>query len=319
MRARENGAPLTHSESLMQQHLIGRLVFGAVALFATSVFAQQEDLSKVQITTKRLSNTVYLLTGSGGNIGLSVGEDAVFVIDDQFAPLTPKIKIAIARLTAKPVKFVLNTHWHFDHTGGNENFGKAGTLIFAHENVRKRMSTEQFIEFFGMKSPPSPKQALPVVTFTTDVTFHINGDEVFVFHVPPAHTDGDAVVQFKKSNVIHMGDTFFNKLYPFIDLSSGGSVEGMITAVDRVLGMASNDTQIIPGHGPLATKKDLQAYRDMLTTVSKRIRAQIKAGKTLEQVLASKPTAEFDDVWGKGFLPPEKFVEIIWKGLQGKR
>jgi glyoxylase-like metal-dependent hydrolase (beta-lactamase superfamily II) len=253
------------------------------------------------------------------NLGLSVGEDAVFVVDDQFAPLTPKIKAAIARLTAKPVKFVFNTHWHIDHTGGNENMGKGGALIVAHENVRKRMSTEQFIEFFGMKSPPSPKQALPVVTFTTDVTFHINGDEVFIFHVPPAHTDGDAIVQFKKSNVIHMGDTFFNKLYPFIDLSSGGSVEGMIAAAERVLSMASNDTKIIPGHGPLATKKDLQAYGDMLGTVSKRIRAQAKAGKTLEQVLASKPTAEFDEVWGKGFLPPAKFVEIIWKGLQSKQ
>ncbi len=303
----------------MKKHFASYLFLGVASLFATSAFAQQEDLSKVQINTEKLSNAVYMLTGSGGNIGLSVGEDAVFVIDDQFAPLTPKIKAAVAKLTNKPVKFVLNTHWHFDHTGGNENLGKGGALIFAHENVRKRMSTDQFNEFFGMKSPPSAKQALPIVTFTTDVTFHINGDEVYVYHVPPAHTDGDAIVQFKKSNVIHMGDTFFNKLYPFIDLSSGGSVDGMIAAVDGVLSVANNDAKIIPGHGPLGTKTDLQAYRDMLSTVSNRIRSQVKDGKTLEQVLASKPTAEFDDVWGKGFLPPAKFVELIWKELQSKR
>jgi glyoxylase-like metal-dependent hydrolase (beta-lactamase superfamily II) len=291
------------------------LSFYAAALFATTAFAQQ-DFSKVQIKTEKLSATTYMMTGEGGNLGLSIGEDAVFAIDDQFAPLTPKIKAAIAKLTKKPIKFVLNTHWHFDHTGGNENMGKAGALIVAHENVRKRMSADGFIKFFGMKTKAEPKVALPVVTFTQDVTFHINGDEVYAYHVANAHTDGDAIVHFRNSDVIHMGDTFFNKMYPFIDTSSGGKVDGMIGAADRVLAITGDNTKIIPGHGPLASKADLKVYRDMLATVSARIKTQIKDGKKLEEVLAAKPTAEFDEVWGKGFLMPQKWVEMMYENLK---
>jgi cyclase len=286
-----------------------------MGLAATAAFAQQ-DFSQVEIQTQKLADTVYMMTGAGGNIGLSVGEDAVFVIDDQFAPLTPKIQAAIAKITDKPVKFVLNTHWHFDHTGGNENFGKGGALIIAHENVRKRLSVEGLIEFLGMKTQPEPKAALPVITFTRDLTFHINGDEVFAHHVARAHTDGDAIVQFRKSNVIHMGDTFFNKLYPFIDTSSGGSVAGVLAAADLVLRLADDDTKIIPGHGPLATKADLEAYREMLATVSARVRQFVRQGRTLEQVIAAKPTAKYDEVWGKGFLPPEKFVAMLYGNLK---
>lgn len=276
----------------------------------------QNDFSKVQIQAQKLSASTYMLTGAGGNLALSVGNDAVFLVDDQFAPMVPKIRAAVAKLTKKPVKFVLNTHWHFDHTGGNESFGKAGAVIVAHDNVRKRMSTEQVIAFLGMPIKPAAKAALPVVTFTTDVSFHLNGDEVRVFHVADAHTDGDAVVQFKNSNVVHLGDVFFNKLYPFIDRSSGGSVDGVIAAVDKVLALVNDDTKIIPGHGPLATKAELKNYRDMLQTVSGRIKAQVADGKTLADVVASKPTAEFDAVWGQGFLPPDKFVDMLFKGLQ---
>lgn len=298
----------------MRTNWLQPVVFCVAVLFHPAAFAQ-EDLSKVEIKTEKLSDTTYMMMGAGGNLGLSIGGDVVFVIDDQFAPLTPKIQAAIAKLTDKPVKFVLNTHWHFDHTGGNENMGKAGAVIVAHENVRKRMSVEGFIEFLGMKTQAEPKLALPVVTFTRDVSFHINGDELFAYHAPRAHTDGDAIVHFKKSNVIHMGDVFFNKLYPFIDTSSGGTVDGVIQAVDRVLSVAGDQTKIIPGHGPLATKADLKAYRGMLATVSARIAAQIKQGKTFEQTAAAKPTAEFDGVWGKGFLPPEKFVAMIYGNL----
>ena len=287
----------------------------AAAVFAAAASAQQ-DFSKVEIQTEKLADTVYMMTGAGGNLGLSVGEDALFVIDDQFAPLTPKIQAAIASLTPKPVKFVLNTHWHFDHTGGNENLGKAGAIIVAHENVRKRLSTEGFIEFLGMKTKPEPKIALPVATFARDITFRLNGDELVVTHAPRAHTDGDSMVRFGKSNVVHMGDTFFNKLYPFIDTSSGGTVAGVLAAVDGVLKTADDGTKIIPGHGPLASKADLKVYRDMLAAVSGNIRGQIKAGKTLEQVIASKPTAKYDEVWGKGFLAPEKFVEMLYKNLK---
>ena len=299
----------------MKTYFLRVLAVCTAALFAAAASAQQ-DFSKVEIQTEKLADSMYMMTGEGGNLGVSVGEDAVFVIDDQFAPLTPKIQAAIADLTSKPVKFVLNTHWHFDHTGGNENLGKAGALIFAHENVRKRMSTEQFMEFFAMKTKPEPKVALPVITFTRDLTFHVNGDEVRAFHVPRAHTDGDTIIHFAKSDVIHTGDAFFNKLYPFIDTSSGGTVAGVLAAVDGVLKTAGDDTKIIPGHGPLASKADLKAYRDMLAAVSGNIRGQIKAGKTLAQVIASKPTAKYDEVWGKGFLAPEKFVEMVYRNLK---
>ena len=298
----------------MRTYFLRILAVCAAALFAAAASAQ-EDFSKVEIQTEKLADTVYMMTGSGGNLGLSVGEDAVFLIDDQFAPLTPKIQAAIAKLSSKPVRFVLNTHWHFDHVGGNENLGKAGALIIAHENVKKRMSVESFIEFFGMKTKPEPKVALPVATFTRDASFHLNGDELVVTHAPRAHTDGDSIVEFRKSNVIHMGDTFFNKMYPFIDTSSGGSVAGVLAAADRVMKMAGDNTKIIPGHGPLGSKADLKAYRDMLVAISASIRGQIKAGKTLEQVVSSKPTATYDEVWGKGFLAPEKFVAMLYGNL----
>jgi glyoxylase-like metal-dependent hydrolase (beta-lactamase superfamily II) len=301
----------------MKVHLFRSGLFCAVAFVAHSAFAQQ-DFSKVEIKAEKLADSVYMMTGAGGNLGLSVGEDAVFVIDDQFAPLTPKIQAAIAAITPKPVKFVLNTHWHFDHVGGNENLGKAGALIFAHENVRKRMSTEQFIEFLGTKTKPDPKIALPVVTFTRDVSFHINGDEVRAFHAPRAHTDGDTIVHFARNDVIHMGDAFFNRIYPFIDTSSGGTVEGVIAAADVVLKMSGNKTRIIPGHGPLGTVADLKAYRDMLASVSERVRGLIKQGKKLEEVVAAKPTAQFDEAWGKGFMQPDKFVSMLYGNMTRK-
>jgi cyclase len=287
----------------------------ALGLFAASASAQL-DPAKVRIQTRKLSETTYMMTGSGGNLAVSVGNDGVFIVDDQFAPLTPKINAAVTKLSKKPIRFVINTHWHFDHTGGNENFGKAGAVIVAHDNVRKRMSSEQMIEFLAMPIKASPAAALPVITFPGDVRFHLNGEEIHAFHVPDAHTDGDAIVHFRTSNVVHLGDVFFNKLYPFIDTSSGGSVDGMIAAVDKVLALADDKTQLVPGHGPLATKAELQAYRDMLSTVAERVRTLVGQGKTLEEVLAAKPTADFDAAWGQGFLPPAKFVEMLWKGLQ---
>ncbi len=294
-------------------------LFLALLMAASSVFAQQQDYSKVEIVAQKLSGNVYLLTGAGGNIGLCVGDDAVFMVDDQFAPLAPKIKAAIAKLTTKPVTFLLNTHWHFDHTGGNESFGASGAIIVGHENVRKRMSTEQFIEFLGMKVKAEPRTALPVITFAQDTTFHLNGEEILVQHVPNAHTDGDSIVHFRKADVIHMGDIFFNKLYPFIDTSSGGSADGVIAAADRAMGLAGDGTKFIPGHGPVANKADLKAYRDLLATVSTRIRDQVKAGKSLAEVIESKPTAEFDAQWGGGFLNAQRFTEMLFKGAMARQ
>jgi len=287
----------------------------AATLFAAAAYAQ-DDLSKVEIKTEKLSDHIYMMTGSGGNLGVSVGDDGVFLIDAQFAALTPKIQAAIAKLSAKPVRFMLNTHWHFDHTGGNENLGKAGAVIVAQENVRKRLSSEGFIAFFGMKTKAEAPIALPIVTFTRDASFHLNGEEIRATHAPRAHTDGDTVVQFTKSDVVHMGDTFFNGLYPFIDTSSGGSVAGVLAAADRALKTVSDQTKIIPGHGPLGTKADLKAYRGMLAAVSGRVAGQIKQGKKMEEVVASKPTAQYDAKWGKGFLPPDKFVEMLYDNLK---
>ena len=286
----------------------------ALAFSSTPVLAQNFD--KVQIKTEKINATTYMLTGAGGNIGVSVGDDALFLIDDQYAPMTPKIKAALAAISSKPVKFVINTHWHDDHSGGNENFGKADAVIVAHENVRKRMSSGQLIEFLGRTVTASPKVALPVVTFTRDITFHLNGEELYVQHMPNAHTDGDAIIRFRKSNVVHMGDLFFNKNYPFIDISSGGSIDGVIAAADKVLAEADEATRIIPGHGVLASKADLAAYRAMLAAVSSRIKVLVREGKTLEQVQAAKPTADYDAAWGKGFIPPVRMVEMVYKDVK---
>jgi glyoxylase-like metal-dependent hydrolase (beta-lactamase superfamily II) len=279
----------------------------------------QQDFSKVEVKTIRLTPTTYMMTGAGGNLGLSVGDDAVFLIDDQFAPMTDKIAAAIAAITPKPVRFLLNTHWHGDHTGGNENFAKSGAILIAHDNSRKRMSTEQFIEFMRMTMPPSPGAALPVVTFGATVSFHVNGEEIRAIHMPRAHTDGDAIVQFLKSDVIHMGDIYFNGMYPFIDTSSGGTVAGVIAACDQALGLATERTKIIPGHGPLGTKADLQAYRDMLVTVSGRVRKMIDAGGKLEDITAAKVSADYDEKWGKGFIAPPKFAEMLAMNLLKNR
>ncbi len=293
------------------QSRFAKSIAATIASLSLALPATAQDFSKAEIKTEKLSPTTYVLYGVGGNIGVSVGDDTVFIVDDQYAPLSEKITAAIKALSPKPVQFVLNTHWHFDHTGGNENFGKAGSVIVAHENVRKRMSSEQFIALFKSKIPPSPKVALPVVTFTRDMTFHLNGDEIHAFHVANAHTDGDTIVHFKNSNVIHMGDTFFNGLYPFIDSSSGGNPDGVINAADRVLALADDKTKIIPGHGPVCNKADLKVYRDMLATVNGRIKAMLKDGKMLADILAANPSAEYDEKWGKAFISPGRFIEML--------
>ena len=284
-------------------------------LVATSAFAQQ-DFSKVQIKTIPVAEGVYMLVGSGGNIGLSVGQDGAFLIDDQYAPLTDKILKAISAVTDKPVRFLVNTHWHMDHTGGNENIGKGGTIIVAHDNVRKRLAKGQFMKVFNANIPPSPPKALPVITFADSVTFHWNDETLEVVHVRSAHTDGDAVIYFKSTNVVHVGDLFFNGIYPFIDAESGGSMEGVIAGVEEVLGRIDDNTKVIPGHGPLGNKTDLKAYRDMLATVHESMTKLIKAGKNIDEIIAAKPTADFDAKWGGGFLKPDQWVRIVYAVMQ---
>lgn len=281
-----------------------------LGVFTVSLHAQM-DFSKIEVKTEKLTDNLYMLIGAGGNVGLSVGDDAIFVIDDQFAPMAPKIKAAIAAVTRKPVQFVLNTHFHFDHTGGNEAMGKDGALIVAHDNVRRRLSAEQLISFIGMRQAATPKVGLPAVTVTRDITFHINGDEVQAFHVPNAHTDGDLIVHFRNGNVVHMGDTYFKGAYPFIDSSSGGSADGLVAALDRVLAAVNDRTKIIPGHGPLSNKAELQTWRNMVATVTQRIKDQRKAGKSDADIIAARIAADFDPTYGAGFISAERFVPMM--------
>ncbi len=281
---------------------------------ALTAFAQGR-FDDVQIKTVKVSQNVYMLVGSGGNIGLSIGEDGTFVIDDQYKELSKKILSAIKEIADEPVRFIVNTHWHGDHIGGNENMAKVGAIIVAHENVRKRMSTEQFMAAFNRRVPASPEAALPVVTFTDAMNFHWNGNDVHVFHVEPAHTDGDSIIHFRNANVLHMGDTFFNGMYPFIDVSSGGSIDGVIAAADTALKLCNDQTKIIPGHGELADADDLRAYRAVLQAVRDRVRSLVDAGKTRDEVIAAKPSASFDADWGSGFMKPDQWIGIVYDGM----
>lgn len=296
---------------MMFQQALHRFWKIALAGAMTLPAAQAQDVSQAEVRATQLTPTTWMLVGAGGNIGLSAGADAVFVIDDQFAPLAPKIKAAIARITPKPVQFVLNTHYHYDHTGGNEAFGSAGALIVAHDNVRRRLSSEQLIGFFNQRQAATPKAGLPVVTVPAEIRFHINEDELHAWHAPNAHTDGDLIVHFRNSDVVHMGDVFFNGSYPFIDGSAGGTPDGVIAAMDRVLAVATDKTRIIPGHGPLATKTDLKAQRDMLAAVTQRIKDLRKAGRSDTQIVAAKPAADYDAAYGQGFIKPEPFVLML--------
>ncbi len=275
----------------------------------------QQNFDQVQIQTEKLAEGVYMLIGSGGNIGVCAGKEGALLIDSQYAGLTDKIRAAVAAISDGPIRFVVNTHWHFDHTEGNENLAKGGAVIFAHENVRKRMSTNQSI--LGSEVPASPKAALPMVTFDQKgMTFHLNGHEVELIHIPYAHSDGDVLVHFTGPDVLHMGDIYFEGMYPFIDVAAGGSIDGMIGAVDQVLAMIDGDTIIIPGHGPLSNKEKLQGYRNMLASIRERVAQLLKEGKTLEEIQAAKPTQEFDTAMGQGFMNPDMFVGIVYDSMK---
>jgi len=294
-----------------------KAVFLAASLLFLSALQlrAQQDLSKVDIKVQKVSGTVYMLEGSGGNIGASVGEDGIVVVDDEFLPLAEKIEAALKGTTDKPVKFVLNTHWHGDHTGGNPHFGEKVPII-AQDNVRKRLAEGGKTRFGEVK--PAPKVALPVITFEDKVSVHLNGEDIRAVHVPAGHTDGDAVIFFPQSNVVHMGDDFFNGgIFPFIDLDSGGSVQGMIAGDEKVLAEVPDDVKIIPGHGPLGTKDDLRKFITMLKETSAAVEAGIKQGKTLDQLKQEKVLAKWDS-FGQGFIKADLFTEILYDSLTKK-
>ena len=295
------------------------LFFAVAALSATLLSAQGRDFSKVEIKVEKVAEGVYMLTGAGGNIGVSVGDDGIVIVDDQFAPLAPKIQAALKGIADKPVRFVLNTHYHGDHTGGNADFGKNGSTIIAHDNVRKRLAEGYTIERFGMKEGPASKDALPVITFDESATVHLNGEDIRALHSPNAHTDGDSVIFFPKANVVHMGDDFVTYGFPFVDVEHGGSVTGMIAADEKVLSMVPADTKFIPGHGPLSTADDVRKFITMMketrTIVADAVRKKMKP----EQMKANKILAKYDEQYGKGFIKTDDWIDTLYADVTQKK
>jgi len=291
------------------------LLIAVLGLVGSGPAAAEKDFSDVEIKVTKVSDQVAMLEGAGGNLGVCFGDDGVFLIDDQYAPLTEKIRAAVAGLSDQPIRFVFNTHWHGDHTGGNEHLGETGSLIFSHANVRRRLANEQFTEFFDRTTEASPQGALPVVTFTDSLTFHYNAEEIVCFHVPAAHTDGDGVIHFVGANVVHSGDVVFYGLYPYIDVSAGGTIDGLISGVRTVLSLCDEETRVIPGHGPLLGRGEIEEYLAMLEGVRQAVAGAAAGGKDLETVLAAKPAQPWDEQWGQVWLTSDQFVELVYTSL----
>ncbi|MEO7456877.1 MAG: MBL fold metallo-hydrolase [Gemmatimonadaceae bacterium] len=294
----------------------------AIAILLVTVrtaTAQHLDYSKVVVSTTSLRSGVYMLQGAGSNVVVSVGNDGAFVVDDEFAPLSDRLLAAARKVRDVPVRYVANTHWHSDHTGGNANMVRAGATIIAHENVRRRMTTRQVIEIEHDTTPASPASALPTRTFARRSGMRFNGDSIVLLHVPRAHTDGDAIVVFRTANVIATGDIWLNGSYPYIDVSTGGSLAGTIAAVDRVLALSNDSTKLVPGHGDVGTRRQLREYRHMLVSLRDRVAPLVARGMTIEQVIAAKPLASLDARWGQSFIPSELALRIVYANLAQSR
>ena len=296
----------------MKKFLLLTLLF----VFTAAGAHAQTDFSKVQMKATKVAGNVYMLEGAGGNIGVSVGDDGLLIVDDQFAPLADKIRAALKGIADKKLKFILNTHWHGDHTGGNVAFGPEATII-AHDNVRKRLATEQKSTVFNTTTPASPKEALPVITFDQSLSVHFNGEDIRAIHFPHGHTDGDSVIFFSASNVVHLGDDFFAGRFPFVDLESGGSVEGLVKNIGELVNKIPADAKLIPGHGPISTLDDLKSYHRMLQQTTEIVRGKIAAGKTLDQIKSEGLPDEWKP-WGAGFIKTDRWVETIYKSLTAK-
>jgi cyclase len=285
--------------------------------FARWMLAQ--DFDRVQIETVPVAGNIFMLIGEGGNIAVSVGEDGVLLVDDEFPELVEKIKAAVAKLNPGPIRFVLNTNWHYDHADGNRLLAEAGAIVIAHENSRRHMLSEWGAPELdpAFKIPPYPKKALPVITVSDSLTLHFNGDEIRMLYVPNAHSDGDLLFHFVKANVIHTGDLFFSNGFPFINISSGGTIEGMIKASDIILGMCDDRTKVIPGHGPVSGPDGVRAFKDLVVSGRDRIAALVKRGKTLDEVLASKPVEGLYK-GGESWFSADTFVKVVYLDLTGE-
>jgi len=288
------------------------IVFVALICAYANLYAQR-NWDEIKIVAENVSDNIYMLKGSGGNIGVITGPDGTLMIDSQFAPLSEKIKAAIHELSDTSIVYLVNTHWHGDHTGGNENFGMDGATIIAHDNVRERLTTENVRPFRGT-TPPAPEMAWPVITFNDEMSLHINGESLHLFHVHNAHTDGDSFIYFPKANVLHMGDCFFKDRFPYIDTDLGGSVAGAISAVEKAFMICDEETKIIPGHGDLASLEDLRKYFAMLNTMNDRVKNVSTAESTIEDLDIESLTEGYED-WGSGFINGESFCKTILKDL----
>ena len=276
--------------------------------------------SHLKINTTKLIDNMYAIHGSGGNVILSIGNDGVILIDDQYAPVTEKLKSVIANLTEKPIKFVINTHLHPDHVGGNEKLGEEGAIIVSHDNVRKRLSSDQFFEFINQTIPAMSVKGLPIITFSENMTFYQNDGEIKITHLDNGHTDGDSAVYFTNNNVIHVGDDFSDRSYPFMDLSSGGSVDGLISSLKKILLMINKDTKVVGGHSGISNQTKVKDYLDMLIDVRDIINNMVKEGKSLNEIIQLKPTTKYDIIYhDHSFIKPKDFVTNIYMSLKERQ
>jgi cyclase len=292
------------------------LMLGTFVIFLSLSNSDAVYASHLEINTTKLTHNMYVINGSGGNVILSVGNNGVILVDDQYAPVTEKMKSVIANITNKPIKFVINTHLHPDHVGGNEKLGKAGAIIISHDNVRKRLSSDQFLEFINQTIPALSEKGLPIITFSENMTLYQNDEEILLTHLDSGHTDGDSAVYFTNNNVIHVGDDFSDRSYPFMDLSRGGSVDGLISSLQSILSMTNKDTKVIGGHSGISNQTKVKDYLNMLIDVTDIIDNMIKEGKTLDEIIQLEPTSQYDIIYHDySFIKPKDFVTNIYMGL----
>ncbi len=290
------------------------LATAVLSWFAAGALAQAPEYTKVEYRNEKLTDNLFVLFGGGGNIAVLTGPDGSLVVDSDVPEMSAKMRAAVSLVSDRPARFLVNTHYHFDHAGGNPTLGRGNVVIVAQENVRQRLSGKQTLKQDGidLTFDPTPREGLPLVTFEDGLQFHVNGEDVSVVHVAHAHTDGDAFVFFEKANVLHTGDLMMSVGYPIVDAGNGGSLDGLIAGHERIIKLCNDKTRVIPGHGPVVGKADLQAYRDMLVSIRQRVADLMRKGRSVEEVVAAHPSREFDERWGKGFYKPDLFVQRVF-------